>query len=165
MIRRRLALAGFLTLLLTTVGVATAAGPAGAIISPPPPSHGHVYNGASPRCLDSGIPEYSQLWKCSTSSYQNWTYHPFPTGRTITGNSPLGCLDDGAGLNGSGAFLTACSGGQHQKWELDGYLIINVASGRCLDADLATIGGQGTKVQVWDCSGGANQQWAFEFDF
>lgn len=37
------------------------------------------------------------------------------------------------------------------------------SSGRCLDADLGTIGSGGTKVQVWDCSGGANQSWYFEF--
>jgi hypothetical protein len=164
MIRRRLTLAGFLTLLLTTVGVATVAGPASAIPDPPTFYSGHVYNGGSPRCLDSGIVTNAQLWTCSSSPYQQWTYSPRPAQRAIRGNAPSGCLDDGAGLNGSGVFLTSCNGSLHQKWDLYGGLIVNAASGRCLDADLGTIGGQGTKVQVWDCSGGSNQQWAFEFE-
>ncbi|MFD0568033.1 RICIN domain-containing protein [Kitasatospora gansuensis] len=30
---------------------------------------------------------------------------------------------------------------------------------RCLDADLGTINGNGTKVQLWDCNGWDNQIW------
>jgi hypothetical protein len=33
----------------------------------------------------------------------------------------------------------------------------NQASVRCLDADMNTIANNGTKVQLWDCHGGANQ--------
>jgi hypothetical protein len=32
-------------------------------------------------------------------------------------------------------------------------------SGRCLDADLNTIGGNGTKVHLWDYIGNAPNQW------
>ena len=38
-----------------------------------------------------------------------------------------------------------------------------MASGKCLDADLGTIGGQGTIVQVWSCGGASNQIWTFQF--
>ena len=37
--------------------------------------------------------------------------------------------------------------------------IINVQSNRCLDADLNTIGSNGTKLQLWDCLGNPNQKW------
>ena len=30
---------------------------------------------------------------------------------------------------------------------------------RCLDADLGTINGNGTKVQLWTCNGATNQKW------
>jgi Ricin-type beta-trefoil lectin domain len=40
----------------------------------------------------------------------------------------------------------------------------NRQSARCLDADLATINSDGTKVQLWDCWGGANEQWLFASD-
>lgn len=37
----------------------------------------------------------------------------------------------------------------HQNW-------------RCLDADLGTIGPNGTKVQLWGCNGWDNQSWSYE---
>jgi hypothetical protein len=40
----------------------------------------------------------------------------------------------------------------------------NAYSSRCLDADTLTINGNGTKVQLWDCSGGSNQSWYFPGD-
>jgi ricin-type beta-trefoil lectin protein len=122
---------------------------------------GHVYNGASTRCLDSGTVANAQLWPCSTSIYQQWHYNP-SVGQ-IVGNSPTGCLDDHAGTNGTGVNLVTCTGASSQKWVYDGsYRMVNQASGRCLDADLGTINQNGTKVQVWDCGTGTNQQWFFE---
>jgi hypothetical protein len=124
--------------------------------------YGHVYNGDSPRCLDSGTPTDAQLWTCSGSIYQQWSYNP--TSGAIVGNSPTGCLDDGAGINGTKVPLVTCTGALSQKWTYDSnFRMVNRASGRCLDADLGTIGANGTKVQVWDCGGGTNQQWYFEF--
>jgi hypothetical protein len=35
--------------------------------------------------------------------------------------------------------------------EADAYLVQNVKSGRCWDADLNTINANGTKMQLWDC--------------
>jgi hypothetical protein len=122
---------------------------------------GHVYNGASTRCLDSGTTTNAQLWPCSTSVYQHWSYNP-RVGQ-IVGNSPTGCLDDGAGTNGTGVPLVTCTGASSQKWTYDAnFRMVNQASGRCLDADLGTINQNGTKVQVWDCGSGTNQQWFFE---
>jgi len=40
----------------------------------------------------------------------------------------------------------------------------NRASVRCLDADRATLGSNGTKVQLWDCWGGSNQNWLIGAD-
>jgi hypothetical protein len=124
--------------------------------------YGHVYNGDSTRCLDSGTVNNAQLWTCSNSIYQQWSY--YPRVGAIVGNSPTGCLDDGAGTNGTGVPLVTCTGALSQKWTYDAnFRLVNQASGRCLDADLGTIGSGGTKVQVWDCGSGTNQQWYFEF--
>ena len=146
--------------IMTTLIFTTA--PAQAAIPPeiPTPPHGHVYNGASTRCLDSGVPANSQLWTCSTAVYQQWTLTRLGT---IVGQSPTGCLDAGAGTNGTGVPLVACNGSLSQKWTWNGATIVSRSSGRCLDADLGTIGSGGTKVQVWDCAGGPNQDWFFEF--
>jgi hypothetical protein len=40
--------------------------------------------------------------------------------------------------------------------------LVNEDSGRCLDADANTIGGNGTKVQLWDCNGWSNQKWIYD---
>jgi len=140
-----------------------AAGSAQAVPTLPTiPAHGQVYNGDSPRCLDSGTPMGALLFNCSSSIYQQWVYNRL---NEIVGNSPTGCLDDGAGNNGSRAVLVPCTDSTSQQWIGDpgGGEFINVASGKCLDADLGTIGGQGTIVQVWSCGGASNQIWTFQF--
>jgi hypothetical protein len=40
--------------------------------------------------------------------------------------------------------------------------IHNRADGRCLDADLGRIGTNGTRIQLWDCNGWANQSWSYD---
>ncbi|WP_170208823.1 RICIN domain-containing protein [Micromonospora pisi] len=37
--------------------------------------------------------------------------------------------------------------------------IVDGRDGRCLDADIATIGSNGTKIQLWDCLGATSQMW------
>jgi len=124
-------------LTLAFAALSATAGPASGVTIPP---HGHIYNGDSPRCLDSGTPADAQLWTCTDVSYQKWLY----TGNsTIAANSTGGgggCLDAGAGLNGSLVHVAACSGATSQKWFWTGSEIISQATGRCLDADLGTIG-------------------------
>lgn len=43
----------------------------------------------------------------------------------------------------------------------DGNHIANNGGGRCLDADTATIKNNGTKIQLYDCWSGKNQQWRY----
>ena len=156
--RSRFGVAAFLTLFFALVPFAVA-GSAQAVTLPP---HGQVYNGDSPRCLDSGTSTGALLFNCSSSVYQLWTYNRLGE---IAGNSPAGCLDDGAGTNGTRVKLVTCTDSTSQQWTVDpfGGEFINVASGKCLDADLGTIGGQGTIVQVWSCGGASNQIWSFQF--
>jgi hypothetical protein len=134
--------------------------PAQAAVLPAP--HGHIFNNASPRCLDYGTARGSVLLTCSTAATQKWNTINGAIRAPGTGT----CLDDGAGLNGSRVFLAPCNGSSHQRWNGlpgGGDVWVNTGSGRCLDADTGTIGQEGTKVQVWDCVGLANQIWSFEF--
>lgn len=84
------------------------------------------------------------------------------------------CLDadtNTIGRNGTKVQLWNCAGGKNQDWnwtqtvpagrnQAAAGTLKNVASGRCLDADTGGNGGNGTKVQLWDCSGGINQEWS-----
>jgi hypothetical protein len=38
-------------------------------------------------------------------------------------------------------------------------VVWNRYNGKCLDADVNTMGANGTKVQLWDCNGSLQQQW------
>ncbi|MFC4530964.1 RICIN domain-containing protein [Sphaerisporangium dianthi] len=64
-----------------------------------------------------------------------------------------GCAAIVAGTTGASAAVdTAAAPGpirSHANW-------------RCLDADLTTIGSNGTKVQLWNCNGWNNQKWTYD---
>ena len=46
-----------------------------------------------------------------------------------------------------------------QKWQHQSNgALLNPASGRCLDAT-GPSSANGTRLQIWDCAGSANQQW------
>jgi hypothetical protein len=54
--------------------------------------------------------------------------------------------------------VDACTGSPGQRWTLVKGTLVNTASGRCLDDpdyDVTT----GTRLEIFACSGGANQQW------
>jgi endo-1,4-beta-xylanase len=101
------------------------------------------------------------LLTCASVQNQRWN----TINGSIRGPGTNTCLDDGAGLNGSRVFMATCNGSSHQRWSglVGPDTWRNLGSGRCLDADTATIGQDGTKVQVWDCVGLANKHWSFEF--
>ncbi|MER5867490.1 RICIN domain-containing protein [Kitasatospora sp. NPDC002040] len=80
------------------------------------------------------------------------------------------CLDadlNTIGGNGTKVQLWGCNGWSNQTWiwtpvagQPVGYYTIQTEKNyRCLDADLNTINGNGTKVQLWDCNGWDNQIW------
>ena len=45
-----------------------------------------------------------------------------------------------------------------QSWTRSGTQLVNTGSGRCLDAT-GPSSADGTRLQIWDCTGAANQQW------
>jgi len=56
-----------------------------------------------------------------------------------------------------------CDGSAQQRWQLtaiaaDTYLIVNQASGKCLDVNDESKD-DGAKIQQWDCHQSANQRW------
>ncbi|MFG1673111.1 RICIN domain-containing protein [Micromonospora sp. NPDC049282] len=64
---------------------------------------------------------------------------------------------------GARAALADCTGGPEQQWVVtpvsaDTYLLVNAASGKCLDVNAAS-GDDGADVLQWSCNGQANQQW------
>jgi hypothetical protein len=97
-----------------------------------------------------------QVYNCNGSSAQQWTV--VEAGSTLRA---LGrCLDIAGGgtADGTTVDLYDCNdtGAQVFMPQSDGALY-NPQSGKCLDD--TGYGGSGTQLQIWDCSGNANQQW------
>jgi hypothetical protein len=161
--------------------VATSASPAAAAES----VNGNITNFASLRCLDAKAEQLGrngteiQLWDCYGSGQLNQLWFKYIPGGTyrmqLRSRYDGRCLDadwqtiGSNGTNGTKVQLWDCYGAQqrNQLWYLEltptfrVYQIRNVQSGRCLDADYHGIGGNGTRVQLWDCygPGSHNQLW------
>jgi mannan endo-1,4-beta-mannosidase len=125
--------------------------------SPPPAGPITGYEGL---CLDDRSASTAdlnpiQVYTCNGTNAQQWTVESNGT-LQVLGE----CLDvDGAGTaNGTTVDLYSCNGTGAQDWvpQSDGALL-NPNSGKCLDD--TGWGGSGTQVQIWDCTGGANQAW------
>jgi Ricin-type beta-trefoil lectin domain/Ricin-type beta-trefoil lectin domain-like len=129
---------------------------------------------ASYRCLDADVPTINgngtivHLWGCNGGANQIWNMLSDGTIRNLQSHRCLDADTNTIGGNGTKVQLWDCNGGPNQKWRWPGYAFgtgflgsenINAQSNRCLDADLGTIGENGTIIQLWDCLGGLNQLW------
>jgi hypothetical protein len=134
-------------------------GPSGGT-PPPPPDTSRLRNANGGRCLD--VPGLSQadgtqvaLWDCNSGANQRWTT---TAGRQLQVYGSKCLTADGASP-GARAVLGGCGGGTEAQWSVnaDG-TITNARSGLCLDASGAGTA-NGTKVILWTCTHGTNQQW------
>ncbi|WP_169846821.1 RICIN domain-containing protein [Rhodococcus marinonascens] len=128
----------------------------------------------------SGTPV--QMWDYTGAENQQWTLEN--TGQIVNPHTEK-CLNaaevrvDGPVAtdsdrlpNGTPVQITDCTGtatGTAQQWQIadevtggkpEGGAIINAASGRCLDVTDGE-SADGGRLQLWDCTGGFNQQWNF----
>jgi hypothetical protein len=136
-------------------------------------SNAKIANAQGDRCLDADLGTIGgngtrvQLWQCLGGLNQKWQVN---SDGTIVNAQSHRCLDadtNTIGTNGTKIQLWDCLGGPNQKWKgsmVEGLShgqikLRNVQSNTCLDADLGTIDGNGTKVQLWQCLTGSNQNW------
>jgi hypothetical protein len=131
---------------------------------PPPIGNQKITGQQSGRCLDinnsaTANGTQAQLWDCNGSANQRWTY---TAGKQLMvyGNKCLGT--SGQVGNGAPAAIWDCNGQADQQGNVNGDgTITAVQSGLFVDAS-----GQGTangtKVQLWSSTGGANQRWHLE---
>ena len=81
------------------------------------------------------------------------TRRDHPRGRQVPGR------DRGRAGNGSLVDLYTCNGTGAQAWQpQSGGALVNPQSGKCLD-DTGWSTTPGTQVQIWSCTGNANQSW------
>ncbi|GHJ42874.1 hypothetical protein Cs7R123_02160 [Catellatospora sp. TT07R-123] len=97
-----------------------------------------------------------QLWDCNGTNAQSWNFPGDGTIRTVTGL----CIDVawGSTANGAAIQLATCSGNPAQQFVLSGAGdLVNPQANKCVD--VTGWGGTGTPLELWDCTGGANQKW------
>jgi hypothetical protein len=119
---------------------------------------GVAFTGIGGRCVEiAGADRTSgpvQLNSCSRQPEQLWSAYSDGTLRSLDK-----CLDAFGTTNGAPVRQFVCASLPSQTWQLVGDRVVNAASGRCLDA----VGGSsadGTRLQLFDCHGGANQSWS-----
>ncbi|MFG2676502.1 RICIN domain-containing protein [Streptomyces sp. NPDC048445] len=106
----------------------------------------------------------ADLYACSGGANQAWVGAADGTLR-LTSDYCLGAEGTGSGAavrvrdcagTGAGGAVTDPS----RQWTYSGstHAHVNKASGRCLDVPGGDTG-NGTALTLWDCGGGANQQW------
>ncbi len=99
--------------------------------------------------------QHLQLYDCNGTGAQNWT---FPGDGTIRDYGL--CMDVawGSTANGAAIQLAYCSGNPAQQFVLTGAGdLVNPQANKCVD--VTAWGGTGTPLELWDCTGGANQKW------
>jgi hypothetical protein len=133
-----------------------------------PPVHyiGGTYGAYAGKCVDvpNGIPadgEQLQIWDCNQTAAQTWTSGP--QGQAMAFGM---CMDVAWGStdNGAKVQLAWCypnDPAQHWVINPEGDLF-NPQSGRCLDVS-GWQSGNGAPLQIWDCTGGANQNWHLSY--
>ncbi|SCF21064.1 Beta-glucanase, GH16 family [Micromonospora purpureochromogenes] len=128
----------------------------------PAPGTTRIRGAASGRCID--IPGANpvdgaklQIWDCNTTAAQAWTFAADGTLRAMGK-----CMDPAwAGTaNGTEVNLVSCNGNPAQRFNLTAAGdLVNLSANRCVDVrDRVTA--NGGRLQLWDCTGAANQKWS-----
>jgi len=97
-----------------------------------------------------------QVYTCNGTDAQQWTV--VQAGSTLHALGMCMDINGGGTADGTTVDLYTCNDTGAQVWEpqSDGALY-NPQSNKCLDD--TNWGGSGTQLQIWDCTGNANQQW------
>ncbi|MEU1346222.1 ricin-type beta-trefoil lectin domain protein [Streptomyces sp. NPDC005775] len=124
--------------------------------------------GPAGKCLDAfgGVADgvVADLYTCSGSANQAWVKAADGTLRLPsdyclsaegTGNGAAVRVRDCAGTGAGGAVTDPA---RQWTYKATTHALVNKASGRCLDVPGSETA-NGTALGLWDCHGGANQQW------
>ncbi|WP_084721965.1 RICIN domain-containing protein [Rhodococcus marinonascens] len=125
----------------------------------------------------SGTPV--QMWDNTGAENQQWTMHTGGGGTQIVNPHTQKCLDVHEGTavnslsdlfpNGAPIQISGCGTQTSDEWFVSpevtdgnpvGGTIVNAPSGKCLDVTDSE-SANGTRLQLWDCTGGPNQQFNF----
>jgi Ricin-type beta-trefoil lectin domain len=108
-----------------------------------------------------------QQWSCSSGSNQMWDVIDLGRGQfsIISHGSNKALTVSGRSGDGANVEQNRWNGGDNQRWRVEragsgAYRIVSLSNNSCLDVEGAKRD-DGTNIQLWGCSGGANQTWLF----
>ena len=112
-----------------------------------------MITGTGGGCVDASgaVGDAIRLSACDGNRAQSWN-HGAGTFQALGR-----CMDvtRSGTANGTVVRLYDCNGTNAQAWTVSGTRLVNMGSGKCLDA--ADAGGTG--LRIWDCDGAASQRW------
>ena len=134
-----------------------------------PTRTGNFTNRASGKCMDDSGANINRgtitiLYQCTGNYAQRITYRVKPGGSAATLTVLGHCIAtaNGGTANGTYVWIDYCDkSSAAQEWvkQSDGS-IVNPASGRCLEVNGGNVSNNdGQRLGLWDCNGGAWQQW------
>jgi len=104
-----------------------------------------------------------QLYTCNSGSNQQWLIDG-SGGELYNPNSGKCLTDPGGTTNGTQLWIDTCSGiNTNQAWILPASPVQSGVTGKCTD-DTGNGSGNGTKIQIWTCTGGSSQKFTLEPD-
>jgi hypothetical protein len=108
-----------------------------------------------------------QQWSCSGGSNQLWDVIDLGRGQfsIISHGSNKALTVSGGSSDGANVEQNRWNGGDNQRWRVEragggADRIVSVSNNSCLDVEGAKRD-DGANIQLWGCSGGANQTWLF----
>jgi hypothetical protein len=109
-----------------------------------------------------------QQWTCSGGSNQLWDVIDLGRGEysIISHASNKALTVAGGASDGANIEQNRWTGGDNQRWRVEragngAYRLVSVSHRSCLDVEGAKRE-DGANIQLWGCSGGANQTWLFK---
>ncbi|MER7930282.1 RICIN domain-containing protein [Streptomyces sp. NPDC096057] len=121
----------------------------------------NVYSHASQRCIGVVGGKAAQgaklmIWDCAQTAAQHWTF----TGGTMRALGMCVQLAGGSTEDGADIELGACNGSSAQRFALNvRHDLVHTPTGKCTDVRDNGMA-NGTRLQLWSCSGGDNQKWS-----
>ena len=108
-----------------------------------------------------------QQWTCGGGSNQLWDVIDLGRGQfsIISQGSNKALTVSGGSADGANVEQFRWNGGDNQRWRVEragegAYRLVSVSNNSCLDVEGAKRD-DGANIQLWGCSGGANQTWLF----
>ncbi len=138
---------------------------------------GMIVSRKSGKCIDVARAQTNdganiQQWTCNGTNAQLWDFYDLGGGEVAVAlrlSRKVMDVNSNNPADGTNIAQYSWHGRENQRWRLEPagrgfFKLVSVGTGKCIDVDQSTDGGNndGANVQQWSCHGNENQQWRVE---